>query len=62
MKLTKEESQYLELIKAKIIKEQSNRDTEAAHCNVDDYICDLLVELGMDDIVEEFNKVDKWYA
>jgi hypothetical protein len=62
MKLTKKEFEAVELIKDKLIKEQSNDDTEIAHCNADDLLCDLLVELGFVDIVKEYSRIDKWYA
>ena len=41
---------------------QKNRDTEAAHDHADDVLCKLLTTLGFTDVVEEYNKVDKWYA
>ncbi|WP_313752447.1 hypothetical protein [Mixta calida] len=38
------------------------RDKEIAHVNADDVICDLLKSLGYQDVVEEYDKIDKWYA
>lgn len=43
-------------------KEQKSNDTEAAHCEADDILCELLTALGYQDVVEEFKKVRKWYA
>jgi hypothetical protein len=43
-------------------EQQSNTDTECAHGNADDILCDLLRELGHHAVVEEYEKVDKWYA
>lgn len=37
-------------------------DIERAHCDADDALCYLLTRLGYDDVVEEFDKLDKWYA
>lgn len=37
-------------------------DTEIAHTEVDSIICDLLIDLGYLDVVEEWVKVPKWYA
>jgi hypothetical protein len=41
---------------------QQPGDTEAAHSRADDAICDLLRSLGYGDVVDEWEKVDKWYA
>jgi hypothetical protein len=43
-------------------KAQSHGDTEAAHGNADDILCELLKSLGYEDVVEEWYKVKKWYA
>lgn len=37
-------------------------DTEAAHDGADTVICELLESLGFADVVDEYAKVDKWYA
>lgn len=42
--------------------EQNNGDTEAAHSNADGVLCELLKALGYADVVEEYEKVDKWFA
>jgi len=41
---------------------QENKDTEMAHSNADEVLCALLIELGYDDVVDEYDKVHKWYA
>lgn len=41
---------------------QDNRDTEGAHGDADDTLCDLLASLGYADVVQEWRKVHKWYA
>lgn len=41
---------------------QSNTDIEAAHNQADKILCDLLNSLGYDDVVKEFENLEKWYA
>lgn len=47
---------------AKLKAAQRSGDTEAAHCDADDVLCDLLRSLGYGDVVDEWSYVDKWYA
>jgi hypothetical protein len=47
---------------ARLKELQNNGDTEAAHGYADDVLCALLRSLGYDDVVDEWDKVDKWYA
>lgn len=54
--MTREEAIY----KLRILQEM--RDKEIAHCNADDVICDLLKSLGYEDVVKEYDFIDKWYA
>ena len=37
-------------------------DREGAHLEADDVLCKLLVFLGYEDVVKEFEKVNKWYS
>jgi hypothetical protein len=39
---------------------QKSEDKEAAHIEADQVLCDFLISLGYDDIVEEYIKIDKW--
>lgn len=41
---------------------QGKGDTELQHVHADDVLCDLLKRLGFEAVVDEFEKVDKWYA
>ncbi|WP_428945255.1 hypothetical protein ACQK5W_04025 [Pantoea sp. FN060301] len=41
---------------------QNLSDIEVAHANADDVICDLLISLGYEDVIFEYEKIDKWYA
>lgn len=54
--MTREEAIY----KLRILQEM--RDKEIAHWNADDVICELLKSLGYEDVVTEYDVIDKWYA
>ena len=41
---------------------QANMDLEVAHREADKLLCDLLMDLGYTDVVEAWDKVEKWYA
>ena len=41
---------------------QDSGDTESAHSEADDILCDFLIHLGYDEVIEEYKKIDKWYA
>jgi hypothetical protein len=56
MALTKEEALKM------ILEAQQNDDTEGAHSNADHALCGFLEHLGHGDLVEEYHKVDKWFA
>lgn len=43
-------------------QQQNNRDIEDAHGVADEVLLDLLRELGYQDVVEEYFKVEKHYA
>lgn len=43
-------------------KAMENEDQETAHVHADDVLCGLLLHLGYDDIVDDFNEMPKWYA
>jgi hypothetical protein len=47
---------------ASLVECQQDDDTEVAHCDADDVLCDLLTRLGYDDVVEAYCKVEKWFA
>ena len=53
-------------LKADAIKKlkelQLSTDTESAHSYADDVLCELLKNLNCKDVVEEYNKIDKWYS
>ena len=37
-------------------------DTESAHASADDALCRFVLGLGYKKVVEEYNKINKWYA
>jgi pantoate kinase len=47
---------------AKLVECQKNDDTEIAHSDADDVLCELLNELGYGDVVAEYQKVFRWFA
>ena len=48
--------------KQELITLQKLSDCEAAHVKADQILLDILLDLGYDDIVQEYEKIDKWYA
>lgn len=53
---------YRQEIIEQLKEQQKNWDTEVAHGKADIIICSLLRQLGYGDVVDEWDKVDKWYA
>ena len=41
---------------------QQGNDPEGGHVDADNVLCELLSNLGYGDVVEEFEKIYKWYA
>lgn len=50
------------LLKMKEIGEKHGNDEEVCHVLADDLLCQILNDLGYNDIVEEFFKLPKWCA
>jgi hypothetical protein len=42
--------------------QSKDADIEMVHSIADEVLCDLLLELGYELVVEEYKKVPKWYA
>ena len=40
----------------------NNGDTEVAHLDADNILCDVLTQLGYKELVDLYEKVKKWYA
>lgn len=53
-------------LKDKYIKLMENQvggwDKESEHMNADGLLCDLLEELGFEEVVEVYNEIEKWYC
>lgn len=58
--MTKEEQIALSLLED--IQSRRKQDTEMAHREADDVLCDLLCSLGYAEVVKAYNKIEKWYA
>lgn len=46
----------------KLRRLQKSGDTECAHIAADSVLCRLLKNLGFEDVIEEYYRVEKWYA
>lgn len=49
---------YLE----ELVALQQVLDLEAAHSRADDILVEILIDLGFENIVNEYEKINKWYA
>lgn len=47
---------------ARLKELQGSNDPECAHASADGILCEILEALGYDEIVNEYDKIDKWYA
>lgn len=50
------------LIELSLIITDSNGDTERNHIAADEVLCNLLICLGYEDVIAEYEKINKWYA
>jgi hypothetical protein len=44
------------------IPQSGDADIEASHGEADRVLCDLLVKLGYQPVVDAWKKIQKWYA
>ena len=51
-----------EQFKQKMKKISKSFDTEGAHAEADDLMCELLRVLGYSDGIDIYQKMSKWYA
>jgi hypothetical protein len=56
--MTREEA----IASLKKIHEEYGADVESDHLFADEILCELLISLGYEDVVFEWEKIDKWYA
>lgn len=59
--MTKEEKNYY-LNEMRTLVKMSKHDPEEAHYRADNILCEILDDLGYDEIVDIFNNIEKWYA
>lgn len=52
----------LDEITGRMERAQTDFDTELAHATADDLLCEFLIFLGYKNLVDQFEKVPKWYA
>ena len=62
MAVNKKQQKLLEIYKQKMAGCIDNNDKEIGHIRCDGMLCDLLHELGFDEILEIYDKQIKWYA
>ena len=41
---------------------KQNKDKETAHIDADGVLCQMLSDLGYDDVVKAYHDISKWYA
>lgn len=41
---------------------RDNTDQEEAHIEADHILCELLISLGHIEVVEQYNRIPKWFA
>ena len=54
--------EIIEDYNGKLFSQVCSNDTEIAHGKADDIICELLREPGYGKVVDEYEKVEKWYT
>ena len=54
--------EQIDNFKKELSNQINNRDIESAHADADTILCNILIELGYKELVDLYNKVDKWYA
>lgn len=59
---SKKNQERLKIAVEKLKIWQGSGDKEVNHWEADKVLCDLLTELGFEEVVEEWDKVGKWYA
>lgn len=62
MKLNKRQQKLLEKYKQIMEKSIDNNDEEVGHMVCDGVLCDLLHDLGFDEVLEIYEKQIRWYA
>ena len=47
---------------AELAELKLSKDKEEAHADADGVLCQLLSELGYEDVVKAYHDISKWYA
>ena len=55
---TREEKELLALM----MEETDTGEPERDHYNADELLCDILISLGYDEVIEEYKKITRWYS
>ena len=58
--MTKKE--LIELYRARLQFLVQSGDTESAHAEADNLLCELLTKLGCEAVVETYKRIERWYA
>jgi hypothetical protein len=56
--MTSFEKEYID----EMTEVSKDTDTESAHVHADMILCHILTRLGYTQLIEEYNKIHKWYA
>ena len=60
--MTKKQKEIVDQAVIDLRKLQCYGDVEGAHGDADDILCQVLNAFGLQELVEEYDKVEKWYA
>lgn len=59
---TDKELKAIGVAKSELAECAEQYDVESAHGWADSILCELLIELGLTDVVNAYDNVEKWYA
>ena len=45
-----------------VLADESEKNTELSHIYADRLLCDILKEIGLSEVAEEFERCKKWYS
>jgi hypothetical protein len=60
--LTKKQKQLVEKVKNELLDDAKLSDIEIAHRNADLCLCELLEGFGLNDVLDAYKKIPKWYS
>ena len=62
MTLSEEEKDLVNIAISELKELNSNYDTEVAHIQADAILTELLTDLGLEEVVDVYETISKWYA